>query len=322
MGAPPEPIELSVVSPVYRAEAILPALVDRLEAVLGRLGCGYEIVLVDDRSPDGAWRVLERLAAERERLVCVRLSRNFGQHYAIQAGLDVARGEWVVVMDCDLQDRPEDIPALLAAAREGHDVVLARRAERRDGALKRLSSRVFYTVFAWLSGYRLDRRVGTFRVLHRRVVDALGGMREAYRFFGALTEWLGFDVIYVDVEHAARPTGRSSYDLRRLLRLTFDGLISFSNRPLALSIGLGAVISLLAAAYGCWLLWLKVVRGVDSLEGWMSTVLILSFMSGLILFNLGIVGVYLGRIYNQTKGRPLYVVDRIVGGRRDAGGAR
>jgi dolichol-phosphate mannosyltransferase len=318
MAVPPEPIALSVVSPVYRAEGILPTLVERLEAVLAQQAGRCEIVLVDDRSPDGSWRVLERLARERERVVAVRLSRNFGQHYAIQAGLDLARGEWVVVMDCDLQDRPEDIPALLAEARAGHDVVLARRQARRDGALKRLQSRVFYAVFAWLSGYRMDARVGTFRVLHRRVVDALGEMRESYRFFGALVEWLGFDVAYVDVAHAARHEGRSTYDLRRLLRLTFDGLISFSNRPLALSIGLGAAISLLAGAYGVWLLGLYFVSGVRPGSGWISTVLILSFMSGLILFNLGIVGIYLGRIYNQTKGRPLYVVDRVVGAARAA----
>lgn len=314
----PEPVEISVVSPVYRAEGILPVLCERLEAVLSGLTDRYEIVLVDDRSPDGSWRVLQELAATHPRLVAARLSRNFGQHYAITAGLDLARGASVVVMDCDLQDRPEEIPRLMEKAREGYDVVLALREERADGPLKRATSAVFYKVFAWLSGYDMDRRVGTFRVLSRPVVLALGEMRESYRFFGALVEWLGFSTARVEVEHAARHAGRSTYSLGKLLRLTLDGLVSFSNRPLTLSVGLGAVISFLAAAFGAHLIWRYLTEGENPVQGWMSTVVILSFMSGLILFNLGIVGIYLGRIYNQTKGRPLYVVDRVVGGRAGA----
>jgi dolichol-phosphate mannosyltransferase len=315
MNGPEDDVEISVVSPVYRAERILPALCERLDAVLSASGARYEVILVDDRSPDRSWAVLQELAGRYPRLTALRLSRNFGQHYAITAGLDLARGEWTVIMDCDLQDRPEDIPRLLAKAREGYDVVLALRTERTDGALKRAASRVFYKVFALLSGYDMDARVGTFRVLHRSVVQALGEMRESYRFFGALVEWLGFETARIEVQHAARHEGRSSYDLRRLLRLTLDGLVSFSNRPLTLSVGVGACISLLAALYGCYLVARYFIEGGIPVAGWASTVTILSFMSGLILFNLGIVGVYLGRVYNQTKGRPLYVVDRVVGGR-------
>lgn len=306
--------EISVVSPVYRAEGILPVLCERLAAVLSALTERYEIVLVDDRSPDGSWRVLQQLAETYPQLTAVRLSRNFGQHYAITAGLDLARGDHVVVMDCDLQDRPEEIPRLIAKAREGYDVVLALREERADGAFKRATSAVFYKVFAWLSGYDMDRRVGTFRVLSRSVVLALSEMRESYRFFGALVEWLGFTTARIEVEHAARYEGRSTYDLRRLMRLTLDGLVSFSNRPLTLSVGLGAIISALAGLFGLHLIWRFLTEGENPVQGWMSTVTILSFMSGLILFNLGIVGIYLGRIYNQTKGRPLYVVDRMIGG--------
>lgn len=316
---PPGP-EISVVSPVYRAEGILPVLCERLEAVLSQMSADYEIVLVDDRSPDDSWRVLTELVERMPRLRAVRLSRNFGQHYAITAGLDLARGEHVVVMDCDLQDRPEEIPRLIAKAREGYDVVLALRAERADGPVKRATSAVFYKVFAWLSGYQMDRRVGTFRVMSRSVVCALGEMRESYRFFGALVEWLGFRTARIEVEHAERHEGRSSYDLRRLLRLTLDGLVSFSNRPLTLSVGLGAIISALAALFGLHLIWRYVTEGENPVQGWMSTVTILSFMSGLILFNLGIVGIYLGRIYNQTKGRPLYVIDRMLGDRSYAPG--
>jgi dolichol-phosphate mannosyltransferase len=315
-------IEISVVSPVYRAEGILPVLCSRLEAALAGMTDRYEIVLVDDRSPDDSWRVLQDLAERYPKLTAVRLSRNFGQHYAITAGLDLARGSWVVVMDCDLQDQPEEIPRLMEKAREGYDVVLALRADRADGGLKRAMSALFYKVFALLSGYQMDARVGTFRVLSRSVVTALGEMRESYRFFGALIEWLGFRTARIEVEHAARHEGRSTYNLRRLLRLTLDGLISFSNRPLSLSVGLGAIISLLAGLFGMHLLWRFLTEGSNPVEGWMSTVTILAFMSGLILFNLGIVGIYVGRIYNQTKGRPLYVVDRMVGGTADRTTAR
>jgi len=315
-------IQISVVSPVYQAERILPVLCERLEAVLSGMTDSYEIVLVDDRSPDDSWRVLQDLTGRYPKLTAVRLSRNFGQHYAITAGLDLARGALVVVMDCDLQDRPEEIPRLIEKAREGYDVVLALRAERADSGFKRVASAIFYKVFALLSGYDMDSRVGTFRVLSRSVVEALGEMRESYRFFGALVEWLGFKTARIEVEHAARHEGQSTYNLRRLLRLTLDGLISFSNRPLALSVGLGAIISFLAGLYGLHLIWRYLTEGSNQVEGWMSTVTILSFMSGLILFNLGIVGIYVGRIYNQSKGRPLYVVDRMVGGTQDRAAAQ
>ena len=301
-----------MVIPVYRAETIIPALCGRLDTALAAITPSYEIILVDDRSPDGSWPAIRRMTATYPSIVAVRLSRNFGQHYAITAGLDLAAGEWVVIMDCDLQDQPEEIARLLNTALEGHDIVLARRESRRDAVHRRLSSRLFYGCFNLLSGYRMDPAVGSFRIMHRRVVDAYRGMREASRLFGGMIEWLGFDTAYVDVEHATRLDGQSSYNIRAMMKLALDGIIAFSNRPLYLSVAFGIVVSLLAAALGVGLVILHFEGPGIPVPGWLSIVTLNAFLGGLILLNLGIVGIYVGRIYDQTKGRPLYVVDAIV----------
>ena len=306
--------EISVVSPVYGCAGALPELCRRLSDTL-RSGCvSYEIILVDDRSPDASWEVIEELVRAHPRLIAIRLSRNFGQHYAITAGLDVARGKWVAVMDCDLQDAPEDIPRLLEKAREGYDVVLARRIARKDKALKRLSSRLFYKVLKSLSGMKMDTTVGTFRILSRPVVEALGTMRETHRLFGGMVEWLGFRTGYVDVLHNPRSGGKSSYDLHKLLRLAFDGIVSFSNRPLYFSVVLGAFISFSSIAYGISLVVRRLVVGAFGVPGWLTAIALTAFVGGMILINLGIIGIYLGRLYDQTKCRPLYVIDRVIRG--------
>jgi glycosyltransferase involved in cell wall biosynthesis len=308
-------ILLTVVIPVYRAENLLPELCDRLDRALSSLTSDFEIILVDDRSPDRSWEVLLGLLPRYPKVTAIRLSRNFGQHYAISAGMDVARGQWTVVMDCDLQDQPEDIGLLLAKAREGYDIVLARRAARQDSWPKRTASRVFYWIFALLSGYKLDSSVGSFRIMERRVVAAFCQMREAYRLFGGMIEWLGFSVGYVDTRHTARFDGRSTYTFAALVRVALDGIISFSNRPLYFSALLGATMSVLAALYVVVVAVYLLTVGRMIVPGWLSLVMLITFVGGLILFNLGIIGIYLGRLYGQVKQRPLYVIDRIAGSR-------
>ncbi len=304
-------IFISVVIPVYLAEGCLHALCERLANVLADIG-PYEVILVEDRSPDLSWRAASEIAREFDNIIAVRLSRNFGQHYAITAGMDLVRGEWAVVMDCDLQDRPEEIPRLLARARAGCDIVLARRLQKQHGGMKRLCSRVFYRVFNLLSGYQIDHSVGSFRIMRRCVIDAYRNMGESARLFGGLIEWLGFETGYVDVEHAPRFAGRSSYNLKKLVLLAVDGMISFSNRPLYLSIGLGALFSALSAGYGSYLLIGYFVYPHVGVPGWLSTMTALSFLTGILLLNLGVLGIYIGRIYEETKGRPLYIIDSIV----------
>lgn len=306
------PSSISVVIPVYRAERILPVLCQRLTTSLASLHRPYEVVLVDDRSPDASWEVMRQMVQRYRGIVAVRLSRNFGQHYAITAGLDMVQGEWTVIMDCDLQDQPEEIPHLLEAAERGYDIVLARRRQRSDNQGKRLSSRIFYATFNFLSGYRLDPSVGSFRIMKRNVVEAYRSMRETSRLFGGMIEWLGFNTTYLDVEHAPRYEGKSSYDLRRMMRLALDGMISFSNRPLYLSIGAGLIMSTLSAGFGLFVVLRYLLHPRIGVPGWLSIVTLTTFIGGLILLNLGILGIYVGRIYNQTKGRPLYVVDQVL----------
>ena len=317
LGSSERGVFLSVVIPVYRAEKILPTLCRRLNATLEKVSSKFEIILVDDRSPDGSWKVLRELVNQYPNLIVVRLSRNFGQHYASTAGLDMSRGEWTVIMDCDLQDQPEEIPRLLEKAQEGFDIVLARRSNRQDKPLKKLGSFLFWWVFSLLAGFKVDNQVGSFRVMGRNVVDAYCSMRERARIFGGLIEWLGFTTATVDVTHASRFEGKSSYNLRRLLRMSLDGIIAFSNRPLYAAIIFGSTLSVLAGCYGMFHLIKYICLGYIALPGWLSTVTLMSFIGGLILLNQGILGIYIGRIYDQAKQRPIYVVDKMVVGRED-----
>ena len=305
---------ISVVSPVYMAERILPALCARLDAALSAITAHYEIILVCDGSPDRSWAVMESLVQQYPRLTIVRLSRNFGQHYAMTAGLDLARGEWTVVMDCDLQDPPEDIARLLEKAQEGHEIVIARRLNRQHKWWKRATSTLYFKVFHVLSGLPLDASVGSFRIMHRSVVDGFCNMRESYRMFAGLIEWLGFSTAYVDVRHAARYEGESSYNFVRLMRMALDGMISFSNRPLYISVGIGLLLSACAGAYGLYLLISYFLVGAYGVSGWLSTITVTVFLGGIVLLNQGILGIYLGRLYNQAKGRPLYIVAKVTVG--------
>jgi glycosyltransferase involved in cell wall biosynthesis len=303
---------LSVVVPVYRGELILSELCRRLVAVLESFRRPYRIVLVDDRSPDKSWEVVRQMVERYPSVVGVRLSRNFGQHYAITAGLDIGLSEWTVIMDCDLQDAPEEIPALLAAAESGYDIVLARRKVRNDSLRKRILSWWFYAIFNLLSGYRMDPSVGSFRIMRHTVVEAYRTMREASRLFGGMIEWLGFETAHIDVTHHARYEGRSSYTFRSMAKLALDGVIAFSNRPLYFSIAAGIFMSFVSCGFGATLIVRYLLGLRAGVAGWLSTVTLTTFIGGLILLNLGILGIYVGRIYDQTKGRPLYVVDRII----------
>lgn len=304
---------ISIVSPVYKAEKILPALCERITATLSGMTDAYEVILVCDGSPDRSWDVMEQLVHQYPKLSIVKLSRNFGQHYATTAGMDLARGEWTVVMDCDLQDQPEEIPRMLAKALEGFDIVVARRMNRQHSWWKRISSKAFYQVFSALSGFKLDSSVGSFRIMSRSVVDGFCSMRESYRMFAGLIEWLGFRTGFVDVQHAARYEGETSYNLMRLLRMAMDGMISFSNRPLYISIGAGLLLSIASACYGTFLIARYLLDpAAYSVAGWLSSVTATAFLGGLILLNQGVLGIYLGRLYNQAKGRPLYVIDKVL----------
>jgi dolichol-phosphate mannosyltransferase len=304
-------VQISVVIPVYMAEQVLDSLVIRLCSSLLKIDEDFEILLIEDGSSDRSWEKIMEECRKDKRVKGIRLSRNFGQHYAITAGLDYCKGEWVVVMDCDLQERPEEIEILYKKACEGYDIVLARRAQREDGFLKRFSSKVFYHLFDYLTDTKTDPAVGSFRILSRKVIKHLTSMREQIRFFGGMIQWLGFKTAYVDVEHSVRHSGKSSYSLTKLINLSFNAMIGFSNKPLKIFIKLGFFMSLVSLIYGFYLFLRKIVIGID-VPGWTTMIVSLYFIGGLLFMNLGILGIYIGRIFDEAKKRPLYAIDELV----------
>jgi glycosyltransferase involved in cell wall biosynthesis len=304
-------IGISVVTPVYKAPDCLPELYRRLVAVLERIGEPFEILLVNDASPDNSWQVIEGLAQRDPRVRGINLSRNFGQHYAITAGLDHARGRFVVVMDCDLQHVPEDIPRLYEKAREGYDIVFVRRVTRRDTFLKKLSSRAFTTLYNTLTDFRIDPRISTYSIISRRVADAVRRLSEGNRNYALLLHWVGFDMAYIDGEHAERFAGRSAYSFRKLFAFAIDSITGQSNRPMRLSIQFGFCLSIAAQLYAVWLALRYFIWQVP-VEGWTSLMVAIFFLSGLMFANIGVLGVYLGKVFDESRHRPLYVVkDRL-----------
>jgi glycosyltransferase involved in cell wall biosynthesis len=304
-------IGISVVTPVYKAPDCLKELYRRLVAVLERIGEPFEIVMVNDASPDNSWQLIQELARRDPRVRGINLSRNFGQHYAITAGLDHARGRWVVVMDCDLQHVPEDINRLYAKALDGHDIVFVRRVTRRDTFLKKLSSRAFTTLYNTLTDFRIDRRISTYSIISRRVADAVCGLSEGNRNYTLLLHWVGFDIAYIDGEHAERFAGRSAYSFGKLLAFAIDSITGQSNRPMRLSIQFGFCLSIAAQLYAVWLAIRYFIYDVP-VPGWTSVMVAIFFLSGLMFANIGVVGLYLGKVFDESRRRPLYVVkDRL-----------
>ncbi|MEW6313112.1 MAG: glycosyltransferase family 2 protein [Pseudomonadota bacterium] len=303
MSAP----HISVVIPVYKAEGCLEELYRRLKAALETITREFEIVLVEDCGGDRSWQIIEQLARRDARVKGLQFSRNFGQHYGITAGLDHCNGDWVVVMDCDLQDRPEEIPRLYAKVQEGYDVVLARRGKRQDPPLKRLTSWLFYKLFSYLADMDYDGETGNFRIISRKVVESFRRMREQLRFFGGLVNWMGFPTASIDVTHAERHEGKSTYTWRKLWKLAAETIVAYSDKPLRLAIRFGFLLALLAFCYGVYIIYHAVVYGAV-VSGWSSLIVSLYFIGGIIIAILGILGIYLGKTFDEAKKRPLYIV--------------
>lgn len=302
---------LSVVCPVYGCTACLHELCRRVGMTIAPITVHYEIILVNDASPDEAWPNIVELAAHDPRIKGINLSRNFGQHYAITAGLAHARGERVVVMDCDLQDRPEEIAALYAKAREGYDVVFGERHERQDGWFKRISSRAFFAVLNYLSGADYDYRAANFGVFDRKVIQAVLTMGDHYRFFPVMVRWTGFRTTSIPVAHQAREHGRSGYTLRKLLRLALDIILSNSDKPLRLVAIAGICVSFIALGLAGFSV-ARYLHGDVEVAGYTSVIASMWLLSGLTLFGMGIIGLYLGRVFESVKARPIYLVrDRV-----------
>ena len=306
MSAATPPL-ISVVSPVYCCANCLRELCARIAATLAPITSDYEIVLVDDASPDGAWAVMRELCAGDPRIKAIALSRNFGQHYAITAGLEQTRGEWIVVMDCDLQDRPEEIAQLYAKAREGHDIVFGERETRQDGWLKRNSSRAFIGLLNYLSGANYDYRTANFGIYRRPVIDAIRSMGDQSRFFPVMVRWTGFRATSIPVQHDARGDGRSAYTLRKLLRLALDIILSYSDKPLRLVAALGICVSLIALGMTVFSLF-RFLHGDVNVAGYTSVIASMWLLAGVTLFCMGIIGLYVGRVFESVKLRPTFIV--------------
>lgn len=281
----------------------------RLVESLDALQLAFEIIMVEDCGGDNSWDVIQELAAQDDRLKGFKLSRNFGQHNAITAGLDQVCGDWIVVMDCDLQDKPENIGRLIEKIREGNDVVIARNIIRRHSWLKQVTAKVFYKVFSWFAGYHYQDGVRSFRIMSRDAVNALKTMREQMRSIGPLGMWIGFSSTYIDIDLEPRYAGRSSYSIRRLLSLAFNNIVAFSDRPLRISISVGFAMAGCAFAYGLYIVIRAILHDIP-VPGWTSLITSLYFIGGLILANLGVVGVYIGKTFEEAKRRPLYLIAR------------
>ncbi|TGD82979.1 glycosyltransferase family 2 protein [Hymenobacter wooponensis] len=297
---------LSIVSPVYHAEHTLLELVHRLEAALAGAGLSYEIILVDDGSPTPDWPIIQQLATRSAQVIGLRLSRNFGQHHAITAGLAAARGEWIVVMDCDLQDQPEEIGRLLKKAQEGYEAVLARRGQRTDTFLTIWLARAFYRVLGYLTGQDQDPEVGNFGIYHRRLIDTVLQLQESTRYFPTMVRWAGFRQTSLSVPHGVN--GRPpSYTLSRRFQLGLDILLSNSDKPLRLTVFLGLLLACGAFILGLVMLIRAFLGRIDVL-GYASLIVSISFFSGIIITVLGIVGLYVGKTFEGVRNRPLYVI--------------
>lgn len=302
--------ELSVVIPVYGCAGCLRPLHARLTTSLRDITEDYEVILVDDRSKDGAWPILRELAAVDPRVTVVRLSRNFGQHAAITAGLARSTGAWTVVMDCDLQEPPEEIGGLWAAAQEGIDVVRTAREGRRHSAFRRIAGRAYRRLL--LESDR-DVEYSTLSMISRKVVDVFLMLPERDREYQLVLDWLGFTQVTLSFAHAERGDDeRSTYGLRQLLRVAFDGLFFRTTVLLRVIVLLGFLVAGLGGLLAIYAVYSRLTT--DTPAGYTSIIVLLLVLSGFSLISLGVVGLYVGRIFDQVKGRPIYVVDEEVSG--------
>lgn len=306
-----EPLKISVISPVYGCKACLFELHERLVNALLKITEQFEILFINDACPQNSWEVIEAICHKDSRVKGINLSRNFGQHYAITAGLDYAKGEWVVVMDCDLQDQPEEILKLYAKASEGYDIVFGRRVERQDSFFKQLGSKAFNKVLEYFTETKHDNTIANFGIYARKVVDTINRYREHSRDFLLFARMVGFKKTEIQITHASRAHGQSSYNFRKLVKLAIDSIISHSNKPLRLSIELGFTISTISMLFAFWL----VVRYFffhTPTEGWTSLMVSMFFMFGLLFAIIGITGLYIGKIFDEVKHRPLYIIQETI----------
>jgi glycosyltransferase involved in cell wall biosynthesis len=300
-------IEISIVSPVYRAEALVDKLVERIINSVSKLTDSYEIILIEDCGPDNSWKKIQENCNKYSVVRGVKLSRNYGQQHAIQAGLDASSGKYIITMDCDLQDQPEEIEKLLDKAKKGYEIVVASRKNRQDDFFKKFLSRIFYATLGYLTETKQDRSVANFVCYHRCAVEAMARVKDHNRYYPMLQQLIGFNYSKVEIEHAEREDGKSSYSFSKRLRLAMDTILTFSDKPLRLTVKFGVLLSFFSICLAITMVVLYVFSDVEA-EGWASLALLLSFFSGIIISVLGMVGLYVGRTFESVKHRPTYII--------------
>ncbi|MBQ7274199.1 MAG: glycosyltransferase family 2 protein [Clostridiales bacterium] len=302
-------MDISVVIPVYGCKAAVRELYERLTATLSDITAEYEIIFVNDACPQGSWSVIDEITSQDKKVVGIDLSRNFGQSKAITAGLDHASGDYIAVMDCDLQDRPEELKKLYLKAKEGYDVVFGMRKERKDTGFKKFVSKVYYKIYEKLSGFKYDPEIGNFSVCTKAVIKSFCDMREYHREYSTYICWMGYKQAFIDIETDPRKEGKSSYTFMKKLRLAEDILTSQSDSLLRVSAYVGFGLTLIAFLYIVFLVIQYFVADID--PGWTSVIAIVLLVGGLIISSNGIAGIYIGKIFMQSKDRPLYIVREI-----------
>ncbi len=304
-------VEISIVSPVYKAETIINNLVERIVGAVSKITDNYEIILVEDCGPDNSWEVIQENCVKNSKIKGVKLSRNYGQQHAIQAGLDVSSGQYVITMDCDLQDQPEEIEKLLSKSKEGFEIVVASRKNRQDDFFKKFLSSIFYATLSYLTETKQDSSVANFVCYQRKAVESMAMVKDHNRYYPMLQQLVGFNYAKVDIEHAEREDGSSSYSFGKRLRLAMDTILTFSDKPLRLTVKFGVLLSFLSICVAVIMVVLYIFSDVVA-EGWASLALLISFFSGIIISVLGVVGLYVGRTFENVKQRPTYIVHKTI----------
>lgn len=307
-------MKLSVVVPVYGCRGALEELHERLIKSIPEITNDYEIILVNDKCPQNSLEIIEEICKKDSNVVGIELSRNFGQMKAILAGLEYSTGDWVVVMDCDLQDRPEEIINLYKKAQEGYDAVFARRKQRKDSFGKVLVSKIFYKIYSFATDMKYDPSLCNFSICSRKVVDSYCKMKEEHRAYVMYIQWLGFKQAAVDVEHNERKEGKSSYNFKKRMKMATDIIFSQSDKLLKAIAYMGFGLTLLSLIAVIVIVINYFNSNVS--QGWTSLLATICLMSGMIIFAVGVVGIYIGNIFIQIKERPLYVVRNIINNKK------
>ena len=311
-NSPLDRVDLSVVVPLYNERAVLPLLVERLTHVLAPLGVSYELVLVDDGSRDGSGAYLPELAASNPHIKAARLSRNFGKEAALTAGMDLSTGDAVVILDADLQDPPELIGTMLEAMRAGSDIVsMKRRTRAGESWGKRLSAHLFYRLMSRISHFEIPEDTGDFRLMSRRAVNALNSLPERNRYMKGLFAWVGFPTHVIEYDREARAAGTTKWNFLGLIGLALEGITSFSIVPLRWATGLGLLAALIGISFGLWIVVDALFHG-NQVAGYPSLIAVITFLGGVQLLSVGLLGEYVGKTYFETKQRPLYVLRDVV----------